>query len=286
MEKIQIIFIDLFKFKQTVFIVLSGIISYIVAAGTNIDMRILAILIASLFLSVGGTTGINMYLDRDIDAIMFRTMNRAIPSRKIDEKTALIVSLPVMIAGILLAGMINKWVVFAAVSGALIDLVLYTYLLKRRTILNIVLGSIAGGMPAFGGWCAYTGYPGLQAILFMLLIATWSLLHIWYISAYFKEDYEKAGIPMLPVNYGFRVAGEISIIVSTLTFLVILGLYYLRAIGIPTLSVAIIVTLIQVYLEARFFRLEKKEFARKIYKFLNMYLGVIMLSMIIDSLII
>jgi protoheme IX farnesyltransferase len=285
MGKIKDIWVELFKLRQTLLLVLSGVFAYLIASKGAIDLKQLSLIILSLYLSVSGTTGLNMYLDRDIDSVMFRTMNRPLPRKRISEIEALSYSLPVLIAGVVLAVFVDTWFLIADVIGVSVDIILYTYLLKRRTIFNIVLGSIAGGMPAFGGWCAYSGEPEVGAILLSLIVALWAMLHIWYISTYYSDDYRRAGVPMLPIVYGYRFSGKISIIVSSLIFLLVIALYLIGVAGNATLLLTIFMTALLYYLEARFVATESRELARKIYKYLNIYLGIILLIMTLEAII-
>ncbi len=284
-SKAKLIIYDLFKIRQTFLLTLSGVLAYLIASGRNVNPTTLALLILSLYLSVSGTTGLNMFLDRDIDAVMFRTMGRALPSKRLSEKEALAASLPVLAAGLIVASLIDPWVLIADVIGVVVDIILYTYLLKRRTVFNIVLGSIAGGMPAFGGWCAYTGSPGLPAILITLIVALWAMLHIWYISSYFDEDYRRAGVPMLPVVYGFKFTGRVSVVITLLIFLSVLGLYHMGVAGPTSLGITALLTGFLLYMEIMFIDRTEKALARRIYKYLNMYLGIILVFMTIENLV-
>jgi protoheme IX farnesyltransferase len=285
MEKLRDIWVELFKLRQTILLVLSGVFAYLIASRGVIDLKMLTLIIISLYLSVSGTTGLNMYLDRDIDSIMFRTRERPLPRKRLSEREALSYSLPVLVAGVCLAAFVDTWFLLADLIGVIVDIALYTYLLKRRTIFNIVLGSIAGGMPAFGGWCAYSGEPEWGAVLLSMIVALWAMLHIWYISTYYSDDYKRAGVPMLPIVYGYRFSGKVSMIVSTLIFLLVIALYLLGITGNATILLTIFMTTILYYFEAKFIATESRELARKIYKYLNIYLGLILLIMTLEAII-
>ena len=135
---------ELFKLKQTFLLAYSGVFGYLIAAGLNIDIVKLILFIVASALSISGTTGLNMYYDRDIDAIMFRTRNRPLPANKLDPGEAFAVSMTLAVIGIAIGFMINYWVGIAILLGFLIDVYVYTVFLKRRTPLNIVIGAIAG----------------------------------------------------------------------------------------------------------------------------------------------
>lgn len=279
-----LVVIDLFKVRQTIFLVLSGVAAYIIASGGDVDPRVLAFLTAALYLTVSGTTGLNMYYDRDIDSVMERTRCRSLPSGKLGEGTALAVSSIFLALGLLLALMVNKWVLVAGAMGAFVDVYIYTRLLKRRTPLNIVLGSIAGGMPAFGGYVAYTGAPTLEAVLFALLIAEWAIVHIWFISSYYLEDYVKSRVPMLPVVYGFRVTAWASLLVLAGIVATIYTMYSLGMFGRTTLAISLSTSMVVVILGARFAATGRPEIARTAYKALNMFLGATLVTGMAEAL--
>ena len=275
---------DLFKVRQTLFLVLSGVAGYFIGSLGRIDLETLLTLTASLYLSISGTTGLNMYFDRDIDGIMERTKCRSLPSGKISTRTALLVSLAFLVSGLALAYMVNVWVFIAGFLGFVVDIFLYTVLLKRRTALNIVLGSIAGGMPAFGGYVAATGAPEIGAFLLGLLIAEWAIVHIWYISSFYVEDYIRSRVPMLPAVYGFRVTSWASIAVLILIIFTLLGMYMLGIFGKVALASSLISGLVVVLIGIRFARTNRRELAKAAYKALNVFLGVTLLAGMVESL--
>ncbi|MFZ8854582.1 MAG: protoheme IX farnesyltransferase, partial [Thermofilaceae archaeon] len=194
--------LELFKVKQTLLLLLTGVLSYVAASSSRVDWPTLAVATLSFFLTISGTTGFNMVLDADIDAAMFRTRNRPIPSGRMDRRTATVASASALLLGLLLASAINPYFLAAALAGFLIDIVVYTVLLKRKSPWSVVLGGFAGGMPALGGWAAATGSFGPGGLLLMLLAALWSSLHIWTLATYYADDYRRAGAPMLPAVYG------------------------------------------------------------------------------------
>lgn len=134
----------LFKPRQSFFLVLSGMIAYLKACELRPDPVRFSTFILSTALAVLGTTGVNMYLDRDIDSIMERTRRRyAIPLGLVDPDAALTVSLALAVSGLALAAHLGFWVLLAGLLGFTIDIFFYTALLKRRTFLSVVVGGFA-----------------------------------------------------------------------------------------------------------------------------------------------
>ncbi|MEM0458150.1 MAG: protoheme IX farnesyltransferase, partial [Sulfolobales archaeon] len=216
---------DLFKLKQSSLLIFVGILGYLIAAVYNLNLPTLLLIILSLFLTVGGTTGFNMVLDADIDAIMMRTRNRVIPSNMISKREASVISGVALVAGLLIAWIISPWFFIAGVLGFLIDIGVYTLIMKRKSWLSVVLGGFAGGMPAFGGYLAYANYPDINSIGLLLIVALWSSPHIWYISSYYIEDYIRAGIPTLPVVKGFKTSVKASMLMISLILGVVIVMF-------------------------------------------------------------
>lgn len=275
MGKLRALFVEFFKLKQTFLLVLSGALSYLIAEGRGFDILVLGTLTLSIYLTVAGTTGLNMVLDRDIDSVMFRTRNRPIPDGRMSTREATLYSVASLAAGLALASSINAYVLSAGILGLVVDILLYTYLLKRRTWLSVVIGGIAGGAPALGGYMAAPGSSLVDGSIFMLIVSLWAMVHIWYISVYYKEDYEKARIPMLPLVKGERTTAAFSL-VSTAAIILLFALAFVRGVlGVATMAcvAAMSAYLIKGILD---FHREpsNRALARRVYKFLNMYLGL------------
>lgn len=269
---------DLIKLKQTALLVFTGIMSYAEAAGTpRVDIALLVFL--SMFLCVAGSTGMNMVLDADIDAKMFRTKHRPIPGNRVGREEATLVSLTLLLVGLALGLLVNIYVAIAGLLGFLIDIFLYTVLLKRKNPASVVFGGFAGGMPALGGWAAATGGFGLGGLVLMLLVAVWSSLHIWTLAVKYVDDYRRAGIPMLPVVVGERKAIIYSIVVALIvasiaTYSTTLGLVSPLGLLISLVPLAVAVAFLAKGLATG----EYREYAYKAFKFVNMFMGIYFLA--------
>lgn len=214
------------------------------AAGGPLDPVKLALLTVMGFSSIGAVTALNMYLDVDVDAVMRRTKRRPLPSGKLAPDEALIGIVILLVIGIVTAAALNEWVLVSVLAGLYFDIVAYTELTKRFTALNIVFGGVAGSMPALGGWAAGAGSITLGGILLALVVFLWQPMHVWFLGYYFKKDYEKAGIPVLPGGGDVKMLSTL-IILSLLGFIVITWLYalthgygYMTAIITTMLSLA------------------------------------------------
>lgn len=275
-------YVELFKLKQTFLLVLSGIFGYLIAAGTNINLFTLILFIVASILSVSGTTGLNMYYDRDIDAIMFRTHLRPLPQNKIKSKEAYGVSLIFTVLGVGIAFLINPWVGFAILTGFIVDVYVYTVMLKRKTPINIAIGAIAGGMPIFGGFLAYTGAFDIRALILASVVAVWAMLHIWFIAIYYLDDYRRANIPMLPVVIGERKTIFSIIIGIGVIQILFLILWLMGIAGSFTIIVSLAFTTVLTLLCINFLKTNEKRWTRYGYKVLSPYLGVTLLVIILE----
>jgi protoheme IX farnesyltransferase len=181
--------------------------------------------IALLCIAVGaGASGaLNMWWDADIDACMQRTASRPIPRGHVTPDEALTFGTILAIGSVLTLGLTVNWVAGGLLAGTIAFYVLvYTIWLKRRTPQNIVIGGAAGAFPPMIGWAAATGSVGLESIVLFLIIFMWTPPHFWALALYRARDYERAGVPMLPVVAGLPETRKQIVIYSAL--LVPLGL--------------------------------------------------------------
>ena len=163
------------------------------------------ITILCIALGSGAGAALNMWYDRDIDAIMPRTQKRPLPAGRIAPDDALALGLMLSIASVSLLALAVSflaaaWLAFAIFFYA----VIYTMLLKRATAQNIVIGGLAGALPALIGWVAASPEPALMPWLMVLLVFLWTPPHFWALALYRHADYAKANVPMLPVVAGIK----------------------------------------------------------------------------------
>ena len=153
--------------------------------------------------AAAGASTINHYLDRDVDGLMVRTSRRPIPGHRINPMAALVFGVSLnIVAFALLITTVNALSAFLTLGGTLFYVFVYTWWLKRTTPQNIVIGGAAGAVPPVAGWAAITGGVDLPALYLFGIIFFWTPPHFWALALLMKDDYARAGIPMLPVVRG------------------------------------------------------------------------------------
>ncbi len=194
----------LLKPRVMTLVVFSGFAGlYVAPAGLSPLMAGIAVLCIAL--GAGAAGAINMWYDRDIDAVMARTQGRPIPTGRVSAAGAFWFGTLLSVASVLLMAVATNLVAAALLAGAILFyVVIYTMWLKRRTPQNIVIGGAAGAFPPLIGWAAATGEVGLAGIVLFAIIFFWTPPHFWALALYRSDDYQRAGVPMLPVVHGAR----------------------------------------------------------------------------------
>ncbi|MEU7021368.1 heme o synthase [Streptomyces sp. NPDC046203] len=161
------------------------------------------------YLSAGGANALNMYIDRDIDALMDRTAQRPLVTGMVSPREALVFGISLGVVSTLWFGLLVNWLsAWLSLGALLFYVVVYTMILKRRTAQNIVWGGIAGCLPVLIGWSAVTDSMSWAAVILFLVIFFWTPPHYWPLSMKVKEDYARAGVPMLPVLASNKVVAK------------------------------------------------------------------------------
>ncbi len=194
----------LLKPRVVSLVVFTGAIGVMMAPG-DIHPVIAFTAVLCIAMAAGAAGAINMWYDRDIDAVMRRTAKRPIPDGRIEAGAALAYGVFLGVASVVMMFLATNWVAaFWLAVSILFYVVVYTMWLKRRTPQNIVIGGAAGAFPPIIGWAAVTGDVGVLPLLMFAIVFFWTPPHFWALSLYASGDYERAGVPMLPVVAGAR----------------------------------------------------------------------------------
>lgn len=215
-------FIIMTKPRVWVFLLITGIAGEVFALSILKSLDVVGFSYVTVYVALGlmGAESLSNYFDLSIDKKMKRTMNRALPSGKMNPKVALYGGL-VLIAVTLIMAIFRSFYSFAFMATGIFDYtIIYSLLSKRKTSWNIVLGAYSGGAPLLAGYYAFTSSFNIVAILMFLTIFIWTPLHIWSLSIKYKEDYAAASVPMLPVNRTTRESMNILFPIALLAVVV------------------------------------------------------------------
>jgi protoheme IX farnesyltransferase len=197
-------YLALLKPRVMSLVVFTGLVGLYLAPGAlHPFLGFVAVLCIAL--AAGAAGAINMWYDRDIDAVMARTRGRPIPAGRVAPEAALAFGVVLAIFAVPLMGLAVNWTSAALLALSIAFYVfVYTAWLKRRTPQNIVIGGAAGAFPPVIGWAAVTGEVGVPALALFAIVFLWTPPHFWALALYRAGDYAKAGVPMLPVVAGDR----------------------------------------------------------------------------------
>jgi protoheme IX farnesyltransferase len=236
-------------------------------------------LVALLCIAVGaGASGaLNMWYDADIDARMARTAARPIPRGQITRDEALAFGIVLAVFSVLTLGLLVNWV-----AGLLLALTIafyvfvYTMWLKRRTPQNIVIGGAAGAFPPMIGWSAVTGAVSLESIVLFLIIFLWTPPHFWALALYRARDYERVGVPMLPVVAGARETRRQILLYSVLLVSFAVVPAFIGLGGVTYLAASIVLGLVFMALAIKVYRVsegrEADRAAKELFAYSILYL--------------
>ncbi len=277
-------FMEVIKPKQTMLLMVTCIVSYLVASGKVLHLRHFVITCIATTLAIAGTTALNMWLDSDIDALMSRTKARPVPSGRLSPKGCAIYGLTLFLFGFALGFFVNVYLAIVLFLGLFFDIIIYTILLKRRSPYSIILGGFAGAMPALAGWVAVKGADVLGGLILATIVLLWIPAHIWYITMHYEDDYRNAGIPMFPLVVGMEKASWAIVLSTILMMFLIPSLYIVADLNPVYLIISMLITGYFLCRAIRFAKSPSREEAKGMYKLASMMLGIVYISLLIGSL--
>jgi len=275
-------YIELLKPRVMSLAIFTAVIGLLLAPGSLHPLLSLFAIIA-IGAGAGAAGAINMWYDRDIDAIMDRTKFRPIPSGRVSSDEALSLGIVLTIFSVLLLAIASNYIAaFFLLLSILFYVFIYTIWLKRTTPQNIVIGGAAGALPPVIGWYVISLDFSIFPIILFLIIFLWTPPHFWALSLYRSGDYEKASIPMLPVIKGNDFT-KLNILLYSFSLIFITpSLWYLSLLGLIYGISSIILSLIFIYYAWNVYKgIEGSEL--KLFKFSIIYLFLIFLIMPIDK---
>jgi protoheme IX farnesyltransferase len=223
------------------------------------------------------------YNDRDIDAIMDRTKGRPIPSGRISAKHALEFGLILAAVSLISAWFINIWAFALMAFGLFDNIIIYSKWLKRRSLTNIILGGFSGGAPALIGYVAVTTQNIEIGIIMAGLVFLWIPTHIWSLALHSKNDYTRAGIPMLPVIVTEKKS--VRVIAGTTLMMVIFSIlpFFFKQFGLIYLVTASVFGAIMISLSVWLLTKPSEKASWTVFKFSSPYLTALFIAFMIDA---
>jgi len=269
----------------TVFLLLfTGVVGFALASQGNFAFETFMVLLLALALGCAGANTLTCYVDRDIDAVMERTRNRPIPLAQIPPQKALIFGVVLVMVALGFSLYLNLLTFGIIVAGIVNNVVMYSIWTKRKTALNILVGSFAGGLPALAGYASYANAVDLRGLFLGGMVMLWIPVHVWSLALKHVKDYTIAGVPMLPVvikkNKAARfialMSGLLIVLSLTPAWLGLFGLFYLYCAAI----LGVLLFLLSLWL--MFNPVETRAWV--VFKVSSIYLSLLFLSVLVDSL--
>src|SRR6266511_3960528 len=274
----------LIKSLQTGLLLSTGIAGYL-SSRPPFSISSLLGLSVSLFLAISGSTILNMWYDRDIDALMKRTHMRPAASGKLNHKEVFAVGLTISILGIGWAFTIAPLYGLVVFAGWFFDVIVYTVWLKRRTCWSILWGGISGAMPILSGRVLAVREIELIGILLALSILFWIPTHTLTYSMKFRKDYKNAGVPTFPETYGERFTRAIIAISSILAAVAIVWASVLIGLSAGLLSLIAVLTTVMLILAFATLRIHTDKMNFMLFRYASLYMLSAMIILSIQGLI-
>lgn len=276
-------FFALLKPRVMSLVVFTGFAGLYVAPG-ELHPLLAAVAVLAIAVGAGAAGAVNMWYDRDIDAVMSRTRSRPIPSGRVAPSEALALGVVLSLLSVMMMGLAVNWVAAAllALANAFYVFV-YTIWLKRRTPQNIVIGGAAGAFPPMIGWAAVTGTVSLESAVLFLIIFMWTPPHFWALALYKDVEYAKAGVPMLPVVAGKDETRRQILIYALLLWPLTLAPWLLGTAGIVYGATALLMGGLFAWQALRVTLERDERSARQMFGLSILYLFVLFTALIVDA---
>jgi protoheme IX farnesyltransferase len=277
-------FFELTKPRITFLVVITTLVGFYLGAEQEIPVWLLIHTIAGTALVAAGASALNMYLERDLDALMRRTENRPLPGGRLSSSEALGFAVFISASGMLyLIAFVNLLTGVLSATTFLSYLFVYTPL-KTRTWLSTLIGAVPGALPTVMGWSAVTGGVSYGALVLFGIVFLWQMPHFYAIGWMYREDYARAGFTMLPVlDEGGQRTGRQSNVSIALLIAVTLLPVYLGISGWFYLAAAVVLGIWFLGCGIRFSRTRDRQTAKRLFIASVCYLPLLLTFLIADK---
>jgi heme o synthase len=275
-------YVALLKPRVMSLVVFTGFVGLYLAPG-HLHPFLAAVAVLCIAVGAGAAGAINMWYDRDIDAVMKRTQSRPLPAGRMAPGDALGFGCVLAAASVVVMGLAVNWAAAALLAGTIgFYILIYTMWLKRRTPQNIVIGGAAGAFPPMVGWTAVTGDIGTASLILFALIFFWTPPHFWALSLYRTGDYARAGVPMMPVVAGPRETKKQMLFYTIVLWPIALAPSFLGLTGLVYLAVATVLSALFTLSAIRVWYDAGEASAKRMFGFSILYLFLLFAVMVVD----
>jgi protoheme IX farnesyltransferase len=278
---------SLMKLRIVELLLVTTVPAMLLAQGGIPSVGLMAVVLVGGTLAAGAANALNCYLDRDIDPLMRRTARRALPTHVVTPRAALVFGLSLATVATVLMAVFTNWLATGLTVGAIVyyDLV-YTLWLKRTTPQNTVWGGICGALPVLIGWAAVTGSLAAPAWAMFAIVFLWQPPHFYALAIRFKDDYARAGIPMLPVVASARRVGLETVVYTWLTIAASLSLGWLGLSWVYLVPAAVVGALFLLEAHRLYGRIARDEPVRpmRLFHWSTTYLTIVFVAIAVDAL--
>ncbi len=276
-------FYQLTKPRVVSLIVFTAFIGMLLAVPGAVPLQPLVFGTLGIALVAGAAAAFNCLVEQKIDAVMTRTRRRPLPQGTITTAQTLVFAGIIGGIGLLtlyqLVNPLTMWLTLATFVGYA---VVYTVILKPLTPQNIVIGGASGAMPPVLGWAAVTGEVGHDALLLFLIIFAWTPPHFWSLALYRRDEYAKAGVPMLPVTHGDQFT-RLSVLLYTIILCAVTLLpFAFRMSGLVYLVAAIALNAIYLKYAIKIVTQYSDQLARRAFRYSILYLSLLFAALLMD----
>jgi heme o synthase len=276
-------FYQLTKPRVVSLIVFTAVIGMFLATPGMVPPQVLLAGTLGIALTAGAAAAVNCLVERRIDAVMTRTRARPLPRGLVTAGETLVFAGVVGGAGLLIlhhwVNALTMWLTLATFIGYAI---VYTVVLKPMTPQNIVIGGASGAMPPVLGWTAVTGQIAPDALLLFLIIFAWTPPHFWALALYRKNDYAKAGVPMLPVTHGDRFTRLHVLFYTVILTAVTLLPFVSRMSGAIYLGAALALDAVFLWYAVRIYFAYSDQLAQRTFRYSIVYLSALFAALLLD----
>ena len=277
-------FVALAKPRLNMLVVASTLVGYAMADGEALGLLRLCGVLLGTGLVAGGASAFNQVLERDLDALMRRTRRRPLPDQRVQPQEGVLFGAVLTLAGLLLIAAASNLVAVGVALATLLSYVAIYTPLKRRSSFSTVIGAIPGALPPIIGWSAATGTMPAQAWTLFGIMFLWQLPHFLAIAWMYREDYARAGFPMLPVlEPDGRSTARQSVVYAAALVPLSLAPMLMHMAGEIYFAGALVLGLAFLWLTLRFARTRAVRDARQVFFGSIIYLPVLWILMIVDK---